>query len=290
VCQTAGVDLPDFVEIERTPKLRSPRLVAAFRGWNDAGASASLAAGYLRAATNAERFAVIDSEPFVDYQQTRPHVQLADGYVRNVEWPVTELFADEDSDLVLVLGSEPNFRWRAYTDAVCSIASSLHVELVVTLGALLADTPHTRPIPVSSTGSDEELIGQLGLTRSNYEGPTGIVGVLHDACDRTGIRSASLWAATPHYISATPNPSAAVALLERLTDLVSTPGPNDDLRRAASEYQVRVAAAIAEDEDVQAYVAQLEEQADEEDAPSGDELARQFERYLREQGESDPNA
>jgi hypothetical protein len=129
------VDLPDFVEIERTPKLRSPRLVAAFRGWNDAGASASLAAGYLRAATNAERFAVIDSEPFVDYQQTRPHVQLADGYVRNVEWPVTELFADEDSDLVLVLGSEPNFRWRAYTDAVCSIASSLHVELVVTLGA-----------------------------------------------------------------------------------------------------------------------------------------------------------
>jgi predicted ATP-grasp superfamily ATP-dependent carboligase len=263
--------------------------VAAFRGWNDAGASASLAAGYLRAATNAERFAVIDSEPFVDYQQTRPHVQLADGYVRNVEWPVTELFADEDSDLVLVLGSEPNFRWRAYTDAVCSIASSLHVELVVTLGALLADTPHTRPIPVSSTGSDEELIGQLGLTRSNYEGPTGIVGVLHDACDRTGIRSASLWAATPHYISATPNPSAAVALLERLTDLVSTPGPNDDLRRAASEYQVRVAAAIAEDEDVQAYVAQLEEQADEEDAPSGDELARQFERYLREQGEGDPN-
>ena len=181
MCQTAGVDLPDFVEIERTPKLRSPRLVAAFRGWNDAGASASLAAGYLRAATNAERFAVIDSEPFVDYQQTRPHVQLADGYVRNVEWPVTELFADEDSDLVLVLGSEPNFRWRAYTDAVCSIASSLHVELVVTLGALLADTPHTRPIPVSSTGSDEELIGQLGLTRSNYEGPTGIVGVLHDA-------------------------------------------------------------------------------------------------------------
>jgi predicted ATP-grasp superfamily ATP-dependent carboligase len=282
------VDLPDFVEIERTPKLRSPRLVAAFRGWNDAGASASLAAGYLRAATNAERFAVIDSEPFVDYQQTRPHVQLTDGYVRDVEWPVTELFADEDSDLVLLLGSEPNFRWRAYTNAVCSIASSLHVELVVTLGALLADTPHTRPIPVSSTGSDEELIGRLGLTRSNYEGPTGIVGVLHDACERSGLRSASLWAATPHYISATPNPSAAVALLDRLEELVSTPGPNADLRRAASEYQVRVAAAIAEDEDVQAYVAQLEEQADEEDAPTGDELARQFERYLREQGEGGP--
>ena len=290
MCQTAGVDLPDFVEIERTPKLRSPRLVAAFRGWNDAGASASLAAGYLRAATNAERFAVIDSEPFVDYQQTRPHVQLADGYVRNVEWPVTELFADEDSDLVLVLGSEPNFRWRAYTDAVCSIASEPARGLVVTLGALLADTPHTRPIPVSSTGSDEELIGQLGLTRSNYEGPTGIVGVLHDACDRTGIRSASLWAATPHYISATPNPQRRGRAARAAARSGVDPRAERRLRRAASEYQVRVAAAIAEDEDVQAYVAQLEEQADEEDAPSGDELARQFERYLREQGESDPNA
>ena len=264
-------------------------MIAAFQGWNDAGGAASLAAGYLRVATDAERFAVIDPDPFIDYQQTRPTVTLLDGQVRTVEWPETEILASEDADVVIVIGPEPNMRWRAYTDAICELATQIGVDLVVTLGALLADTPHTRPVPVSSTASDEELIGRLALTRSNYEGPTGIVGVLHDACTRAGLRPASLWAATPHYTSASPNPRAAVALLERLTDLVSTPGPNDDLRRAASEYQVRVAAAIAEDEDVQAYVAQLEEQADEEDAPSGDELARQFERYLREQGEDDPN-
>jgi predicted ATP-grasp superfamily ATP-dependent carboligase len=281
------VDLPDFIELEDTPKLNRPTMVAAFRGWNDAGASASLAAGYLRAATDAERFAVIDSEPFVDYQQTRPRVELEDGYVRRIEWPVTELFASEESDLILLLGSEPNFRWRSYTDAVCAMANDLGVELLITLGALLADTPHTREVPVSSTASDQELIDRMGLTRSNYSGPTGIVGVLHEACARAGVRSASLWAATPHYISATPNPRAAVALLRRLAELVETPGPSSDLERAASEYQLRVAEAIADDPEVVAYVEQLEAQADEEDAPSGDELARQFERYLREQGEND---
>jgi predicted ATP-grasp superfamily ATP-dependent carboligase len=279
------VDLPDFIELESTPKLERPTMVAAFRGWNDAGASASLAAGYLRAATDAERFAVIDSEPFVDYQQTRPRVELEDGYVRHIEWPVTELYASESSGLVLLLGSEPNFRWRSYTDAVCAIAVDLGVDLLITLGALLADTPHTREVPVSSTASDQALIDQMGLTRSNYSGPTGIVGVLHEACARASLRSASLWAATPHYISATPNPRAAVALLNRLSELVDTPGPSSDLERAASEYQLRVAEAIADDPDVLAYVEQLEAQAEEEDAPSGDELARQFERYLREQGD-----
>ena len=160
----------------------------------------------------------------------------------------------------------------------------MRVELVVTLGALLADTPHTRPVPVSSTGSDPELIARLGLTRSNYEGPTGIVGVLHDACARAQLRSASLWAATPHYISATPNPRAAVALLERLAELTGTPGPSGDLVRAASEYAVRVAAAVAEDPELGAYVEQLESAADAEDPPTGEDLARDFERYLREQG------
>jgi predicted ATP-grasp superfamily ATP-dependent carboligase len=279
------VDLPDFVEISGRPSLRRPTVVAAFRGWNDAGASASLAAGFLRAATDAEQFALIDSEPFVDYQQTRPQVELDDGHMRHIEWPVTELFASEEDNLVLVLGSEPNFRWRAFTDAICAVGREIDAELVVTLGALLADTPHTRPVPVSATASDEELIDRLGLTRSTYSGPTGIVGVLHEACDRHRLRSASLWAATPHYISATPNPRAAVALLERLHELIGTPAPSGELRRAAGEYQQRVAEAIAEDPDVVAYVEQLEAQADEAEAPSGDELARQFERYLREQGD-----
>jgi predicted ATP-grasp superfamily ATP-dependent carboligase len=262
-------------------------MVAAFSGWNDAGGAATLAAGYLRVATDAERFATIDPDPFVDYQQTRPTVTLTDGMVRHVEWPETELHASEEHDLVIVTGPEPNMRWREYSDVICGLGRHIGVELVVTLGALLADTPHTRPVPVSSTASDEELIEQLALTRSNYEGPTGIVGVLHDACVRADLRSASLWAATPHYISAAPNPRAAVALLERLADLAGTPGPSGDLVRAASEYAVRVAAAVADDPELVSYVEQLESAADAEDPPTGEDLARDFERYLREQGEDE---
>ena len=287
MCQTAGVDLPDFVEIERTPKLRSPRLVAAFRGWNDAGASASLAAGYLRAATNAERFAVIDSEPFVDYQQTRPHVQLADGYVRNVEWPVTELFADEDSDLVLVLGSEPNFRWRAYTDAVCSIASSLHVGLVVTLGALLADTPHTRPIPVTGTATEPDLVDRLRLEQSTYEGPTGIVGVFQDACMRLDVPSVSYWAAVPHYVAQPPCPKATLALLGQIEELLEVTIPLGDLPEDARAWERGVDELAQEDEDVRDYVRALEETRDTTELPeaSGEAIAREFERYLKRRSE-----
>ena len=289
MCQTAGVDLPDFVEIERTPKLRSPRLVAAFRGWNDAGASASLAAGYLRAATNAERFAVIDSEPFVDYQQTRPHVQLADGYVRNVEWPVTELFADEDSDLVLVLGSEPNFRWRAYTDAVCSIASGLHVELVVTLGALLADTPHTRPVPVTGTSFDKASAARYRLQRSRYQGPTGIVGVLQDACTQAGVPAVSFWAAVPHYVAQPPCPKATLALLGQMEDLLEASIPLEDLPEDARAWERGVDELAEEDEDVADYVRSLEETRDTTDLPeaSGEAIAREFERYLKRRSDED---
>jgi predicted ATP-grasp superfamily ATP-dependent carboligase len=278
----------EHITIESTPRLGTPTMIAAFQGWNDAGGAASLAAGYLRVATSAERFALIDPDPFVDYQQTRPTVTLVDGRVRQVEWPDTEILASEQHDIVIVLGPEPNMRWRAYTDAICGLAQQIGVELVITLGALLADAPHTRPVPVSSTASDQELIAKLGLTRSNYEGPTGIVGVLHDACNRAGLRSASLWAATPHYISATPNPRAAVALLERLAELTGTPGPSGEMVRAASEYAVRVAAAVADDPDLAAYVEQLESAADAEDPATGEDLARDFERFLREQGSDDP--
>jgi predicted ATP-grasp superfamily ATP-dependent carboligase len=274
----------DVIRIERTPRLRKPTMIAAFQGWNDAGGAASLAANYLRAVTDAERFAVIDSEEFVDYQQTRPSVSLIDGSIRRIEWPQTEMFVAEKNNLVVVVGTEPNLRWRGFSTAIADLARKLDVRLVITLGALLADTPHTRPVPVSATGSEQSLIDEMGLTRSNYEGPTGIVGVLHDACAQAGLRSASLWAATPHYISATPNPRAAVAILERLADLVGTPGPSAELQRAASEYAVRVAAAIADDPDVLAYVEQLEEQSDAEDPPTGDQLAKDFERFLREQG------
>jgi predicted ATP-grasp superfamily ATP-dependent carboligase len=286
MCQTSDVE---YVEIERRPKLSQPLVVAAFRGWNDAGGAASLAAGYLRSVTDAERWAVIDCEPFVDYQQTRPTVQLVDGDQRELEWPLTEAYASEDANLMVVQGAEPNLRWRAFAGAVVELARGYDANLVVTLGALLADTPHTRPVPVSATSSDPELIDRMGLARSSYEGPTGIVGVLHDACSRAGLRSASLWAATPHYISATPNPQAAAALLDRLQDIAGTPGPSRELQRAASEYQARVASAIADDPDIAGYVEQLEEQADsqEESEPSGDQLAADFERYLRERSEDD---
>jgi predicted ATP-grasp superfamily ATP-dependent carboligase len=280
VCQTAGVE---FVHIEHDPALRRPNLVAAFRGWNDAGGAASLAAGYLRAVTDAERCAVIDSEPFIDYQQTRPTVELVDGDVRRLDWPETEIYASEKSDLVVVVGTEPNMRWRAFSGAVAELARRYRVDLVITMGALLADTPHTRPVPVSATASDDELMERFGLARSTYEGPTGIVGVLHDACARAGLRSASLWAATPHYISATPNPQAALALLQRLSEMIGTPPGSNELERAASEYALRVASAISDDPDIAGYVQQLEEAADAADPPSGDELAADFERYLREQ-------
>jgi predicted ATP-grasp superfamily ATP-dependent carboligase len=273
----------DFVELEGNPKLRHPRVVAAFRGWNDAGGAASLAAGYLRSVTDAERFAVIDSEPFVDYQQTRPTVSMVDGDVRRVEWPVTEVFASQDHDLMIVIGTEPNMRWRAFSDSIVDLARRYRSELVITMGALLADTPHTRPVPVSASASDPGLMERHGLVRSTYEGPTGIVGILHDSCSRAGLTSASLWAATPHYISAAPNPQAALALLERLSDLAGTPPGSGELERAASEYQLRVASAIADDPDVAGYVEQLEQAADRDDPPTGEELAADFERYLREQ-------
>jgi predicted ATP-grasp superfamily ATP-dependent carboligase len=275
----------DFVQLEGDPKLRRPRVVAAFRGWNDAGGAASLAAGYLRSVTDAERFAVIDSEPFVDYQQTRPTVSMVDGDVRHVEWPVTEVFASQDHDLMIVLGTEPNMRWRAFSDSIVDLAQRYRSQLVITMGALLADTPHTRPVPVSASASDPGLMSRHGLVRSTYEGPTGIVGVLHDSCSRAGLVSASLWAATPHYISAAPNPQAALALLERLAEIAGTPAGSAELERAASEYQLRVASAIADDPDVAGYVEQLEQAADRDDPPTGEELAADFERYLREQSD-----
>jgi predicted ATP-grasp superfamily ATP-dependent carboligase len=275
----------DFVELEGNPRLRHPRVVAAFRGWNDAGGAASLAAGYLRSVTDAERFAVIDSEPFVDYQQTRPTVSMVDGDVRHVEWPVTEVFASQDHDLMIVLGTEPNMRWRAFSDSIVDLAQRYRSQLVITMGALLADTPHTRPVPVSASASDPDLMSRHGLVRSTYEGPTGIVGVLHDSCSRAGLVSASLWAATPHYISAAPNPQAALALLERLAGIAGTPAGSAELERAASEYQLRVASAIADDPDVAGYVEQLEQAADRDDPPTGEELAADFERYLREQSD-----
>ena len=213
-----------LAEGERRPSLRRPVLVAAFRGWNDGAQGASLAASFLAQSWDARRFADIDPEEFFDFQATRPHVVLEEGLTRRINWPETAFYhasvPGTERDAVLALGIEPNLRWRTFAEEIVGLAGELGIELVVTLGALLADVPHTRPAPVTGSASDPKLVEELGLAASRYEGPTGIVGVLHDACRRAGVPSASLWAAVPHYASLAASPKAALALCERLAGLL----------------------------------------------------------------------
>jgi predicted ATP-grasp superfamily ATP-dependent carboligase len=278
------------LRVSARPELARPVLVAAFRGWNDGAQAASLAAGYLARVWGAEQIADVDPEGFFDFQATRPHVSLVDGITRRIDWPETAFYhakpAALDRDVVLLLGIEPNVRWRTFTDLVVGHAQALGVEFVVTLGALLADVPHTRPSPVTGSASDPELVQELGLSTSRYEGPTGIVGVLHDACNKAGIQSASLWAAVPHYVSLTPSPRAAAALCERLGGLLRLEIDTDELDRAAETYEEQVSQAVASDEETAAYVEELERRADsmeeEFELPSGDALAAELTRYLRE--------
>src|SRR5919109_2427145 len=216
--------MADELRVHRRPELTRPVLIAAFRGWNDGAQAASLAAGYLAKTWQAQRFAHVDPEGFFDFQATRPHVSLEGGMTRKIDWPETVFFHARpdglDRDVVLLLGIEPNLRWRTFTELVVGLVRELGVEMMITLGALLADVPHTRPSPVTGSASDPELVKQLGLSSSRYEGPTGIVGVLHDACRREGLASASLWAAVPHYASLASSPRAALALCTRLGALL----------------------------------------------------------------------
>jgi predicted ATP-grasp superfamily ATP-dependent carboligase len=288
------------LRVSARPELTRPVLIAAFRGWNDGAQAASLAAGYLARLWGAEQIADVDPEGFFDFQATRPHVSLVEGVTRQIDWPETAFYHAQprrlERDVVLLLGIEPNVRWRTFTDLVVAHAQELGVELVVTLGALLADVPHTRPSPVTGSASNQELVRELGLSTSRYEGPTGIVGVLHDACNNAGIPSASLWAAVPHYVSLTPSPRAAAALCDRLAGLLGIEIDTAELRQAAQTYEEQVSQAVAADEETAAYVEELEQRADElgdeVDLPSGDALAAELTRYLREResgnGESEP--
>ncbi|HWC12259.1 MAG TPA: PAC2 family protein [Acidimicrobiales bacterium] len=280
----------DHVRWDDHPKLRRPVLLAAFEGWNDAADAASTAARYLKERWGARPFATIDPEEFYDFSSTRPQVRLTAGLQREVHWPRTELSAaalpDTGRDVVVLLGSEPQLRWRTFCAEVVRLASELGAELVVTLGALLADVAHTRPVRVTGTAADPELVARLGLERSTYEGPTGIVGVLHDAFRAAHLQSASLWAAVPHYVAATPSPKATLALVRRAAALLSTPVITDDLEQRALDYERQVSEVVATDEDVAAYVRRLEESADADDPlelQSGDALAAELERFLRDQ-------
>src|SRR3954451_1976895 len=282
--------MADELRIDSHPSLERPILIAAFRGWNDGGQGASLAGAYLARAWSAIEFASIDPENFYDFQATRPMVSLVDGRTRQIDWPEnTFMYAPLPGggrDAIIMLGVEPNLRWRTFSDHVTQVASEFKVELVVTLGSLLADVPHTRPSPVTGSATDPELIERLGLQASRYEGPTGVVGVLHDACGRAGIASASLWAAVPHYVSLTPSPRAAKALVDRLGDLLSADVDTTELDEAADAYAQQGSEAVAADAETSQYVEELErrvdEAADEADIPSGDAIAAELTRYLRE--------
>src|SRR5438093_4009903 len=278
------------LRVSARPELARPVLIAAFRGWNDGAQAASLAAGYLARLWGADQIADLDPEGFFDFQATRPHVSLVDGITRQIDWPETAFYHAKprrlDRDVLLLLGIEPNLRWRTFTDLVVDHVQELGVELVVTLGALLADVPHTRPAPVTGSASDPDLVKKLGLSASRYEGPTGIVGVLHDSCKQAGIPSASLWAAVPHYVSLTPSPRGAVALCERLGDLIGVEVDVGELEEAARSYEEQVSEAVASDEETAAYVEDLEQRVDQleetPDLPSGDALAAELTRFLRE--------
>src|SRR5918997_438393 len=234
----------DELRIVSRPELRRPVLITAFRGWNDGGQGASLAAGFLARTWGAARFADIDPENFFDFQATRPHVSLVDGVTRQIDWPDNAFYhaaiPGTDRDALLMLGVEPNVRWRTFSELVTGLAVDLGVELVVTLGSLLADVPHTRPAPVTGSATDPELVERLGLEASRYEGPTGIVGVLHDACKSAGVPSVSFWAAVPHYVSLTPSPRAALALCERLAELLGTEIDSGELSEAVDGYVEQV--------------------------------------------------
>jgi len=286
--------MSEELRYESHPVLERPVLIAAFRGWNDGGQGASLAGAYLARAWAAREFATIDPEGFYDFQATRPMVSLVDGEARRVDWPENSFLhaplPGAGRDAIIMLGVEPNLRWRTFSDLIAGVAHEQRVELVLTLGSLLADVPHTRSAPVTGSATDPSLIEELGLQASRYEGPTGIVGVLHDACARAGLKSASLWAAVPHYVSLTPSPRAAKALVDRLADLLGADVDTSELEEAADAYTQQVSEAVATDEETAAYVQELERRADElaeQDLPSGDALAAELTRYLRERERGD---
>jgi proteasome assembly chaperone (PAC2) family protein len=273
------------------PQLRSPTLVAAFAGWNDAAGAATAALEAVAMTVDAEPVAQIDPEEFFDFQVSRPTIRLTEGQTREIDWPQNALYAAAvpaaDRDLVLVSGIEPNLRWRGFAKALLDAAERLKVEMVVTLGALLADVPHTRPVPITGLASDPELVDRLGLSRSSYEGPTGIVGVIHDACRRRGLTSASLWAAVPHYVAAVPNPKAALALLRRLEGFTGIAVDASELEDAIERYERQVNRAVSANPEIEELVQRLEEEQDAEpegaeDVPSGDAIAREFQRFLRQ--------
>ncbi len=301
------------------PSLRSPMVIAAFTGWNDAGDAASNSVRHLVEAWQATPLAEIDPEEFTDFATVRPHVRLTPDRTRTIVWPTVGLWSASTpgGDVILALGPEPALRWRLFTEQLVGIAKQFEASMVLTLGALLADVPHSRPVQLIGTATDQHIIDRFDLQRSRYEGPTGIVGVLHDACTKADLPSASLWAAVPAYASQVPSPKAALALVERACEILGSPGPVARLQHDATEYDARVTAFVADDSDLLGYVARLESMSDagqlddeyddeyddddddsvggelaDDDTPpaevDSDELMAEVERFLRDHGTDEP--
>jgi proteasome assembly chaperone (PAC2) family protein len=287
------------VHFDERPALRDPIMVCAFKGWNDAGEAATAALCFIRDHFEAEPIARIDPEEFFDFTAVRPHVKLIEGRTRHIEWPGWEVTAARvpgaEHDLVLLVGTEPSLRWGRFTEAVVGAADVLGVDMVVTLGALLADVPHSRPVAVSGIASDATLVDRLGFEQTSYEGPTGIVGVLHHALAAAGMDSASLWASVPHYVAAAPNPKVALALVRAFEGAAGLAVEASDLEEQAEDYERQVSAAVASDPEVKAFVERLESAMDEaqpdlgtpESLPSAETIARDFQRFLRQRGPED---
>jgi proteasome assembly chaperone (PAC2) family protein len=281
----------------RPTDLRAPVLVAAFRGWNDAGEAASFAVGYLQTTLNGTTFATVPPEDFFDFQSHRPRIHIENGSLQEpIEWPRIELMTTEPASerhLILVNGIEPSMRWPTLCNAILDMATELGAELVITLGALLADVPHTRPVRISGLSSPADIIEPLGIRRPDYQGPTGIVGVLHAMAAERGMRSASLWAAVPHYVGAAPSPNAALALLRAAQSVAGLTIDLSDLERAVGNFEEQVDEAVQRNPQAANLVGELERAYDNEmdqpfgPIPSGDAIAAEFERFLRERGDDE---
>ncbi|WP_067831467.1 PAC2 family protein [Actinomadura kijaniata] len=275
-----------MVELEDVPELVEPVLVAAFEGWNDAGEAASGVIQHLATVWDATPIAELDPDDYYDFQVTRPLVELVDGETRGITWPTTRILwarLPSGRDVILVHGIEPNMRWRRFCRELVGLMLELGVREVVLLGALLADAPHTRPVPVTGAGSDAGLVSSLHLEPTRYEGPTGILGVLQDAAGKADLSTVSLWAAVPHYVAQPPSPKATLALVRRVEDVLDVAIPLGELPEEARAWENGVNELAEEDSEVAEYVRTLEEQKDATELPeaSGDAIAREFERYLR---------
>lgn len=254
----------DHVRWLSKPTLKNPTFVAAFTGWNDAGDAASNAVNNLVQGWGATPLATIDPEPFTDYSKDRPHVRLQDGTKRKIVWPTVGLWhvAGAGGDIILALGPEPSLRWKLFSKQILSIAEKFDASMFLTLGSLLADVPHSRPVQIIGTAIDNELIDRFNLQRSRYEGPTGIVGILHDTCDEGSIPSASLWAAVPAYASHVPSPKASLALMRRACEIIGTPAPLATVMNLIERYEEQVDSLVQDDDDLVSYVERLETMTD----------------------------